>query len=137
MRILLDTHCWLWWFNDPGKLSQEATEALADAENEVFISAVSVWEVALKTSLGKLEIVDSLENLMALSLRDQQMRALDVSWRHAQHVISLPMHHRDPFDRLLVAQSQIESLPILTADAQVLAYEVELIWAGRRKRPSK
>ncbi|MEZ5382421.1 MAG: type II toxin-antitoxin system VapC family toxin [Microthrixaceae bacterium] len=122
MKYLLDTHVWLWWMaGDP--LSSEASTAIADPDNDVYLSAVSVWEAAIKASLGKLDVPDTL---MAESA---QFEELAISWVHADSVGVLPMHHRDPFDRLLIAQGRTESAIVITRDLAFEDYDVEVMWA--------
>ena len=118
MRILLDTHVLLWWLEDSPFLSAQARELVADPENAVFVSAVSLWEVWLKQSLGKLRLpVDFDERLAAESFESLPLLA-----SHPRQVGLLPWHHRDPFDRMLVAQAQVEKLVLLTADEALTAY---------------
>lgn len=133
MRILVDTHCWLWALAQPKALNAEAARLLGDASTEVVFSAASTWEIAIKASLGKVTLPKSSEVSIFDVLESQPMTSLPVYQSHAQRVATLPPHHRDPFDRLLIAQAQIERLPILTADEQFLSYDVEIIWAGRRR----
>jgi PIN domain nuclease of toxin-antitoxin system len=118
MRILLDTHIFCWWFYEPERLSQETLAIMHGAE-QTFISSASIWEVAIKARLGKIkadprELFDQIEVNGFLEL--------PVSSRHAVLVAELPMHHADPFDRLLIAQAMSEPLHLLTADAQLRQY---------------
>lgn len=118
MRLLVDTHLLLWWLEDNPALSAEAREAIRDPENTVFVSAVSLWEIWLKQSLGKLRLpVDFTERLAAESFESLPLMAA-----HTRQVALLPWHHRDPFDRMLVAQAQVEKLVLLTADSALTAY---------------
>ncbi|MCP4663109.1 MAG: type II toxin-antitoxin system VapC family toxin [bacterium] len=129
MKLLLDTHCWLWMQMAPGRLSEPATEWLADSSNELFLSAVTSWEIAVKWSLGKLPLPMPPEEYVPSRMERQGVRGLAIQHRHALHTASLPLHHRDPFDRLLIAQAQLEKLPLLTADRQLEAYDVEILRA--------
>ena len=133
MRILIDTHCLLWALARPEALNIDAAALLSNVETEVIVSAASIWEIAIKSALGKLRV--SLTNGDSLfDIIDRQpLTALPILHSHARQVASLPLHHGDPFDRLLIAQAQIESVPIMTADDQFLRYEIEVIWAARRK----
>jgi PIN domain nuclease of toxin-antitoxin system len=133
VRILVDTHCLLWALARPEALNVDAAALLSNGETEVVFSAASVWEMAIKSSLGKLRV--SLTNGDSLfDIIDRQaVTPLPILHSHARKVASLPLHHGDPFDRLLIAQAQIENLPIMTADDQFLRYKVEIIWAARRK----
>ena len=137
MRVLVDTHCWLWALTRPQVLSSEAAELLSDGETEVVFSAASVWEIAIKSALGKLRISTSSGESIFDAIDDQSLTPLPILHSHARHVATLPLHHRDPFDRLLIAQAQIENLPIMTADDQFLRYEVEVIWGAQRKPRSR
>jgi len=132
----VDTHCWLWALARPEALNAEAAALLSDDETEVVFSAASVWEIAIKSALGKLRVTTSEDSLFDI-IEHQPVTRLPILHSHARHVASLPPHHGDPFDRMLIAQAQMESLPIVTADDQFLRYKVEIIWAGRRKPRKK
>lgn len=123
-RLLVDTHALLWWLADDPALSPTAREALADPACEPLVSSASLWEIAIKHSLGKLEVPDDLPDRIA----GEGFAWLPISPSHAWRVRELPAHHRDPFDRLLVAQSLDERLPILTADARFRDYGVDAVW---------
>ena len=128
MRFLLDTHVFIWWAVDDPRLSAQARVALADAGNTVYFSAASAWELALKVSLGKLALPDDPANLISKAMIEEGMETLPITLHHALGLARLPLHHRDPFDRMLVAQAQLEGLPILSADPAFAAYDVEVIW---------
>jgi PIN domain nuclease of toxin-antitoxin system len=123
-RLLIDTHALLWWLVDDPLLTPTAREVIADPANTPLVSTASVWEVAIKRSLGKLETPDDLPERIA----GEGFDWLPVSADHAWQVRSLPPHHRDPFDRLLVAQAIVDRLPVVTADAQFGAYGVTTRW---------
>lgn len=123
MNLLLDTHALLWWLDDHPSLSSEARAAISDGSNVVVVSAASVWEVRIKQQLGKLDIVDSFYN----ELRDGPYLLLDVTAEHAYHVGALPLIHRDPFDRLLVSQAQVERLTLVTRDSVFGDYDVSIL----------
>jgi PIN domain nuclease of toxin-antitoxin system len=127
VRLLLDTHCWVWWVCEPEKLADSALGIIRDSGNEVCFSAASSWEIAIKCSLGRLKFPEPAERFIPQRLARDGFTALPVEHAHALHVASLPRHHRDPFDRLLIAQAQVEGLPILTADPQFQAYDVEVL----------
>lgn len=129
MRVLLDTHVWLWLQTEPERLSQSSLDLLSDPANELLLSAASAWEIAVKVGLGKLSLPAAPADYVPRRLATSGTTALPVELRHALHVAGLPRHHRDPFDRLLVAQAQVEGLPLLTADAQLGAYDVEILAA--------
>jgi len=122
LSLLLDTHILLWWLADSPRLSKKARKAIQDAET-VWVSAVSAWEIALKRSRGLLEAPDNLE----ATLRARDMQALPLTIAHAAAAGKLPLHHRDPFDRMLIAQALVESLTLLTADPQQTAYDAPVI----------
>jgi len=128
MRALLDTHTFLWWITDDPKLSLRAREIIEEGKNVVFFSAASGWEMAIKAGLGKLIIPGDVRAFVMEQLAVNGISPLAVELIHALHVFTLPPIHRDPFDRLLIAQAQIENLPILTADPQISRYDVEVIW---------
>jgi PIN domain nuclease of toxin-antitoxin system len=123
-RLLVDTHALLWWLTDDPALSPSARDAIADPVNEPFVSAASVWEIAVKRSLGKLTAPDDLPDRIA----EEGFPWLPISATHAWQVRELPLHHRDPFDRILVAQALIERLPIITTDPHFGQYGVQVRW---------
>jgi PIN domain nuclease of toxin-antitoxin system len=118
LRILLDTHLILWWLADNPSLSEPARVLIGHPENTVFVSAVSLWEIWLKESLGKLRLPPEFEEHLAA----QSFESMPLTAEQTREVAFLPWHHRDPFDRMLVAQARVESLILLTADEQVSAY---------------
>ena len=128
MKALLDTHTFLWWIADRPQLSPRAREIIADGGNEIFVSAASGWEIAIKAKLGKLDLPDDLEHFIVEQLETNAFTSLPIRLEHALHVYTLPQHHRDPFDRILVAQCQLENLPILSADPQITHDAVQVIW---------
>lgn len=128
MRVLLDTHAFLWWITDDPRLSERARKIIGDGKNRLYLSAASGWEVAIKAALGRLKLPDAPERFIPEQLALNAIETLPVRMSHALHIYSLPRHQRDPFDRLLVAQAQLEKLPILTADTQIARYPVEVIW---------
>ncbi len=126
MRFLLDTRCWLWLLTEPERIPADSLEALSSPENEIFLSAASTWEIAIKYALGRLPLPHPPQQYVPSRMATSGTAPLPVEIRHTVHVASLPAHHRDPFDRLLIAQAQLENLTLLTADAQLSAYDVEL-----------
>ena len=131
MKILIDTHCWLWGLASPLRLNEKARQLMEDGRVAIYLSAASSWEIAIKTSLGKLSLPEPPNKYVPKRLIDQGIQALPIEHAHARHVGMLPAHHTDPFDRMLVAQAQIEKRCILTADEQITRYDVETIWAGQ------
>jgi PIN domain nuclease of toxin-antitoxin system len=123
---LLDTHALLWWLFDDPRLGTAAREAVADPLNVVYVSAVSVWEVAIKRAMGKLRAPDDL----AVQVDAAGFERLPIGFDHAERVGALPRHHRDPFDRLLVAQAQVEGATLVTGDRALAAYDVPRLDTG-------
>jgi PIN domain nuclease of toxin-antitoxin system len=130
MKILLDTQCWLWWIASPEKLNRSAVDLIRDSGNTVYLSAASSWEIAIKASLGKLRLSEPPDVFVPQWMARSRVTALPVQHAHALRVAVLPPLHRDPFDRLLVAQAQVEGIPLLTADRKLQVYEVEWLFAG-------
>jgi PIN domain nuclease of toxin-antitoxin system len=127
VRILLDTHCWLWMLAAPSKFAPATRELLENPDNELLLSAASSWEIAVKYALGKLELPEPPPEFVPSRMARSGVLGLAVEHRHALAVADLPPHRRDPFDRLLIAQALVESLPILTADRQLARYGVETL----------
>lgn len=123
MRLLLDTHVLVWALADPGRLTDGTREALADGRNAVFVSAASVWEVAIKRMTGKLRAPDDLLTTLVAT----GFSTLPISAEHAMAAGELPLHHRDPFDRMLVAQAAIEGLQLVTDDERMARYGVAVL----------
>lgn len=128
MRLLLDTHAFLWWITDDSQLSARARQSIADGGNDVFFSAASGWELAIKAGLGRLTLPADLERFLTAQLEANAFQVLPVFLSHALRVNALPDHHRDPFDRLLVAQAQVEGMAILSGDSQLSRYPIEVVW---------
>lgn len=128
MRALLDTHTFLWWITDSPQLSSRAREIISDGNNSFYFSVASSWEIAIKAGLGRLTVPGDLESFLTEQLSRNALEVMPVHLSHALRVHSLPFHHRDPFDRLLVAQAMVERLSLLSADSQLSRYPVEVIW---------
>ena len=124
MRLLLDTHAALWLLADDPRLSKRAVTLITDPRNDVILSAVVVWEVAIKRSLGKLDAPDGFADMLV----DAGADPLPINLEHARAVRELPWHHRDPFDRLLVAQAQHEQVSIVSGDERLAAYGIRVAW---------
>ncbi|MGB5672362.1 MAG: type II toxin-antitoxin system VapC family toxin [Sedimenticolaceae bacterium] len=124
-RLLLDTHAFLWWLADAPELGNSARKAIADERNEVFVSAATGWEVAIKRAAGKLQAPDNLDAMV----EESGFSHLPVTFFHGEQAGALPMHHRDPFDRMLVAQAQAEGLVIVTRDLYIQRYGVRTLAA--------
>jgi PIN domain nuclease of toxin-antitoxin system len=128
VRYLLDTHTFVWLATDDPQLTPTALGIFLDSAHECFLSAASIWEMAIKSSLGKLTLSAGLEHLVRGGV-DRGLRLLDVTANHAYHVERLPFHHRDPFDRILVAQALHEGLHLISRNAQLEAYAVPRVWS--------
>ena len=125
MRLLIDSHVLLWWFDGADRLGEAARDAIGDGDNEAVVSAATLWELSIKQAAGKLDVAVDLRAHSA----EQGFRELPVSGRHAVAVRELPGHHRDPFDRMLVAQARLEGLTVVTADRALAAYDVPILAA--------
>jgi PIN domain nuclease of toxin-antitoxin system len=128
MRLLLDTHAFLWWVQDARDLSGKARAAIADPDNECLLSLASCWEMAIKISLGKLKLPGAIERFIPEQLTANGFRQLEIGFRHIARVASLPFHHRDPFDRVLAAQALEGGLTVVSADAVFRKYGVRRMW---------
>lgn len=122
-RLLLDTHVFLWWRSEPTRVKPDVRDAIAQAE-VVFVSVASAWEAAIKASLGRLRLPDTIE----AGVIDSGFEKLPITFSHTERVATLPHHHRDPFDRMLVAQAVGENLTLVTHDRQIGSYEVSILW---------
>lgn len=128
MKALLDTHTFLWWSNNSPELSTTARDFIADGRNEIYLSAASGWEIALKAAKGRLVLPEAPGPFVASRLQQHRFLVLPITLSHTLEIYHLPPIHTDPFDRLLVTQSQLESMPILTADQEIHKYSVGIIW---------
>jgi len=123
MNLLLDTHVLLWWLDDNPTLSKRAKNLISDEKNLIFISAVVVWEIRIKQGLGKLKIPRNFRKV----LDEQPFERLDITLEHAHAIGDLPLYHKDPFDRLLIAQAKVEGFTILTRDEHFKKYKIPYI----------
>lgn len=128
MRLLLDTHAFLWWLDGDRRLSRPARAAIADDRNVVLVSAASAWEIATKSRLGKLPGAADVAADIQGCVSRQRFDSLDITLRHAQRAGRLPGDHRDPFDRMLIAQAQIEDLPLVTNERLFDQYGITRLW---------
>jgi len=128
MKALLDTHALLWWLFDDPRLSENAKAVIADPESDIFVSAASAWEIATKYRIGKLPDAELAVENLAQVLRQERFQELSVTLQHALAAGLLPGPHRDPFDRMLLAQSQIEDLPVVTNDPVFAQYDCKVAW---------
>jgi len=120
-RLLLDTHVLLWWLSDDPQLGQATRQAISDPRNQVFISAASAWEISIKKSLGKLSAPDDMDSIVD----DEGFEPLPISFFHGEQAGMLPGHHKDPFDRMLIAQAQSEGLVLVTSDEKIANYGIK------------
>jgi PIN domain nuclease of toxin-antitoxin system len=128
MKVLLDTQAFLWIISDAPELSKKAKKIFLDQENDHFLSLASILEMAIKSSLGKLKLKQPIEKFLPAQLQENSILQLDISFRHVVGVTSLPFHHRDPFDRLIISQAIQENLPILSCDEVFDAYNIQRLW---------
>ena len=134
MKLLLDTQCWLWWLTDPDLLSGGALEAIRALENEVYLSAASSWEISIKWAIKKLSLPKRPSEFVPPRLARDGFLSLPIEHVHALRVAELPLHHRDPFDRILIAQAQIEHLAFVTSDPLIRKYDVEILFIDHAPR---
>jgi PIN domain nuclease of toxin-antitoxin system len=128
MKLLIDTHVAIWILQDDPALSARARECYLDGANELHFSIASYWELGIKLSLGKLQLKGNWRTSFEEELARNEIQWLGLHPRHIEGILELPWHHRDPFDRLLIAQARAESMSILTADQSIRHYEVDVIW---------
>lgn len=128
MRVLLDTHAFIWWVTDNDQLSSTAKNVIADPGNILFLSSASAWEIVIKVRLGKLDLPEPPETYIPSRLIMNRFESLSIQMSHALQVVNLPALHQDPFDRILIAQSQVEEMPIITVDNKIIQYSVDVIW---------
>lgn len=127
MKLLLDTHAFL-WFMKGENLSQKAQDAFLDIDNDLYLSAASYWEICIKHSLGKLDLDKNWNEVFDREILLNGIKWLPIEKEHSQGIIELPMIHRDPFDRLLIAQAYAEGMTLLTADSNIKQYDISTIW---------
>jgi len=128
MKLLFDTHTILWLVNEPQKLSNTVQSLYLDKKNDIYLSDVSIWEIAIKSSSGKLHIEGPLKDFVKQHVRGNDINIYPISTEHFYKLVNLPYHHRDPFDRLLISQCLDEKMPILSADTILDQYGVRRIW---------
>ena len=128
MRILLDTHAFLWFITADPKLSANAERAIRDPENTPLLSIASVWEIAIKMNQGRLPIPLPLHQFISQQQQANRIEILPIELEHTYEIARLPLHHRDPFDRLLIAQAMVANLPLVSTDSAFDAYPVQRLW---------
>jgi PIN domain nuclease of toxin-antitoxin system len=129
MRLLVDTHVWLWLQNGPERVPPSVLALLEDPANPLLLSVASIWEISTKYHVGRLPLPEPPATYVPSRLTDGGFSLLDIEQAHALRAGELPRHHRDPFDRLLIAQSQILGVPLVTGDPEVVKYDVEVLWS--------
>ena len=130
MKLLLDTQCWLWWFAQPERLNEEAIAHIADETNALWLSVASIWEMGIKVAIGKLPLPEPIDSYIPSRMVLLNMRSLEITASNALQASMLPLHHRDTFDRILVAQAQMEEMMLVSADPMFRLYNVSMLWAA-------
>ncbi len=128
MKLLLDSHSFVWWRDEPVKLSPTAFAEISNPINDVFLSVVTVWELQIKTALNKFTIKGGLETAVKNEQQNNSFQILPVNLSHALYLENLPPHHKDPFDRLLISQAIVENMILVSADTSFAKYQVNLLW---------
>ncbi len=126
MNLLFDTHVFIWWADEPAKLAASVTTALENENNRLFLSDASIWEMQIKVQLGKIELKLPLKDLIESQQQENEIEILRISTVHILELENLPFHHKDPFDRILIAQSIVEDLTVVTVDSEFRAYPAKL-----------
>jgi PIN domain nuclease of toxin-antitoxin system len=131
VKLLLDTQCWLWWFAEPERLNEEAIAQITDETNELWFSVASIWEIGIKVAIGKLPLPEPIDSYISTRMMLLDMRYLEITAPSALRAAALPLHHKDPFDRMLIAQAQIEGMTLVSADPIFKLYsDLSLLWAA-------
>ena len=128
MRLLLDTHTFIWFVTDNPKLSDTSWGLINEADNEILLSTASIWEMAIKQSTGKLSFGLPFKVFIEQQVSVNRIDILNINLEHIEVIVTLPFHHRDPFDRLIIAQAMVEQIPILIADSVFDAYPIQRLW---------
>lgn len=128
MRLLFDTHAFLWWDMEPTKLSTKVLEACQDDRNTLLLSVASLWEIQIKQGIGKLSLPDTLKNVVEKQQQDNEVVLLPITFDDILALETLPAHHKDPFDRLIIAQAKVQGAPLITVDPQIRLYDIDIYW---------
>jgi PIN domain nuclease of toxin-antitoxin system len=128
MKLLLDAHAFIWWDDNPQRLGSAAQAACFDVNNALFVSAATLWELQVKTMIGKLTLRRALKQMVSDQEQRNGLQILPVTAEHVYQLSGLPSYHKDPFDRLLVAQAQIEGCHLVTQDREISRYPVQIVW---------
>ncbi|MDF5720767.1 MAG: type II toxin-antitoxin system VapC family toxin [Rhizonema sp. PD37] len=130
MKLLLDTQCWLWWFAQPERLNSETIAQIDNETNELWLSVASVWEMGIKIAIGKLPLPEPLDTYISSRMMQLGVKSLSITASQAIQAFALPLHHQDPFDRMLIAQAQMEKMMLVSADSIFRQYDVSMLWAA-------
>ena len=128
MKLLLDSHTFKWWRDEPAKLSPTAFSEISNPNNDVFLSVVTVWELQIKIALNKFSVKGGLENAVNQEQQSNGFQILPINLPHVLYLENLPLHHKDPFDRLLISQAIVENMTLVSADAIFSQYPMNLLW---------
>jgi PIN domain nuclease of toxin-antitoxin system len=128
VKLLLDTQCFLWWFAQPERLSETAIAHMNNEANELWLSVASIWEIGIKVALGKLPLPEPIDRYIPSRMAQLGAKSLEIRATHAMRAAALPLHHRDPFDRMLVAQAQVDDMTLVSADEMLQQYDVEILF---------
>ena len=128
MSLLLDSHTFVWVHEEPRKLSQKVVAEIKNPANDLFLSVASVWELQIKIQIGKFKFNDTLENIINEQQRINGIQILPINLSHALYLKNLPLHHKDPFDRLLISQAIVENMILVSADPKFSMYQATLLW---------
>jgi len=128
MNVLLDTHAFIWLDTNPEKLSKTAMDACQNVDNPLFISMASVWEMQIKVQLGKLDLRIPLAEMLKVQQQENDLIVLGITLEHIYQLQNLPFHHNDPFDRLIIAQSSLENMTLVSADGKFKHYDISVLW---------
>ena len=128
MRLIIDTQVLIWWTNDVSNISPRVQDIIFDLDNELWLSLASIWEMQIKISLGKLDLPRALPDIITTQMEENQLKIIPIELSHVYAIGQLRLHHRDPFDRLIIAQSETEKMPIASIDKAFDAYSIERIW---------
>lgn len=128
MNLLFDSHSFVWWREEPRKLSKPAFSAISNPSNNLFLSVASAWELQIKIQTGKFSFSDTIENVIADERHTNRLQVLTVNLAHALYLENLPLHHKDPFDRLLISQAIVENMTLVSDDQKFSMYSANLLW---------
>lgn len=128
MKLLLDSHTFKWWRDEPNKLSPTAFAEISNSKNDIFLSVITVWELQIKIGLNKFSVKGGLENAVKDEQKNNNFQILPINLSHALYLDNLPLHHKDPFDRLLISQAIVEDTTLVSADEEFSKYQVSLLW---------